>query len=283
MCYIAAQMRFSRLLLISIAVSVLAALSWSKQKPEPAITMMWPDANNPTLKLVFGKFVEQGPGYGGQRMFVSDVIVQNVSSKRIPRASLTVRLFDKDRVRIGDSVLNVNDLGPSESTKIAFDFRTSGLPTSLTLGAHNDSSGVPTSLKMVPLKIVSVPPGARLKVDGQDAGTAPRVVDLLVGTHILEFSKEGYANGSTPVDVAPDEAPGGSITFELGGISLDTVELRDGTSLLGDVMSVSMTSVVVRVKGEDQTYDRNKVRKITLVEREPVPATATIAPTPAPK
>jgi hypothetical protein len=276
-------MRFSRCFLISFAVLSFAALSWSRQKAEPAITMMWPNANNPTLKLVFGRFVEQGAAYGGQRMFVSDVIVQNVSLKRIPRASLTVRLFDKDKVRIGDSVLNVTDLGPSESTKIAFDFRTSGLPTSLTLGAHNDTSGVPTSLKTIPLKIVSVPPGAKLKVDGQDAGTAPKVVDLLVGTHILEFSKEGYANGSTPVDIAPDEAPGGSITLELGGISVDAVELRDGTSLLGDVMSVSMTSIVVRMNGQDKTYDRNKVRKITLVEREAAPPPSTLTPSPASK
>jgi hypothetical protein len=216
-------------------------------------------------------------------MFVSDIIVQNVSPKRIPRASLTVRFFYKDKVRIGDSVLNVTDLGPSESTKIAFDFRTSGLPAAITLGAHNDTSGVPTSLKTIPLKIVSVPPGARLKVDGQDAGTAPKVVDLLVGTHILEFSKEGYANGSTPVDIAPDEAPGGSITFELGGISLDAVELRDGTSLLGDVMSVSMTSIVVRINGEDKTYDRNQVRKITLVQRQAAAPPATLIPAPASK
>jgi hypothetical protein len=31
-----------------------------------------------------------------------------------------------------------------------------------------------------------------------------------------------------------------------------------------------MTSVVVRITGEDHTYDRNKVKKITLVEREAV-------------
>lgn len=241
--------------------------------------MMWPDSSNPTLKLVFGRFVQQGPGYGGQRSFVSDVIVQNVSTKRIARASLTVRLFDKDKVRIGDAVLNANDLGPSESTKIAFQFFTSGLPTSLELAAHNDVGGVPTSLKTVPLKIVSVPPGAKLKVDGQEAGTTPRVMDLLVGTHILEFSKEGYANGSTPVDVAPDESPGGSVTFELGGLTRDTVELRDGTSLLGDVMSLSMNSVVVRIDGEDHSYDRNKVKKITLVERETTSQpTAAVAP-----
>lgn len=258
---------------------VISSIALAREKPEPTITMMWPDSSNPTLKLVFGRFVRQGPGYGGQTSFASDVLVQNVSAKRIPRASLTVRLFDQNKVRVGDSVLNVNDLGPSETTKIAFQFFTTGMPASLTLAAHNDTSGVPTSLRTIPLKIVSVPAGARLKVDEQDAGTTPRVVDLLVGTHILEFSKEGYATGSTPVDIGPDEAPGGSITFELGGLSRDTVELRDGTSILGDVMSVSTTSVVIRVTGQDQTYDRNKVKKITLVEREAVQEPAA-APTP---
>jgi PEGA domain len=246
---------------------LISAIALAKGKPEPAITTMWPDSSNPTLKLVFGKFVQQAVSYGGQTSFASDVLVQNVSAKRIPRASVTVRLFDRDKVRVGESVLNITDLGPSETTKIAFQFFTTGMPASISLAAHNDTSGVPTSLRTIPLKIVSVPAGAKLKVDGLDAGTTPRVVDLLVGTHILEFSKDGYATGSTPVDVAPDEAPGGSVTFELGGLSRDTVELRDGTSVLGDVISVSMTSVVLRIAGEDRTYDRNKVKKITLVER----------------
>jgi len=261
-----------------VAILLLVVLVSAKEKLEPTITMTWPDAAAPTLKLMFGRFVQQRTEYRGQRGFISDVVVQNISPKRIPRASLTVRLFDKNKVRIGDAVLNVNDLGPGESTKIAFEVFTTGLPTSLILAAHNDQSGVPTSLKTVPLKIVSVPPGARLKVDGQDAGTTPKVVDLLVGTHILEFSKEGYANGSTPVDIGPDEIAGGGITFELGGLSGDTVELRDGTSVLGDVMSVSMTSVIVRVNGQDQTYDRNRVKKIFLVEREIVQQPATTVP-----
>jgi hypothetical protein len=267
-----------RLMAILVFISSIAL---AKGKPEPAITTMWPDSSNPTLKLVFGKFVQQALGYGGQTSFASDVLVQNVSAKRIPRASLTVRLFDRNKVRVGESVLNVNDLGPNESTMIAFQFFTTGLPASLSLAAHNDTSGVPTSLRTIPLKIVSVPVGARLKVDGQDAGTTPRVVDLLVGTHILEFSKEGYATGSTPVDIGPDESPGGSVTFELGGLSRDTVELRDGTSILGDVLSVSMTSVVVRITGQDRSYDRNKVKKITLVEREAVqePVAAPASPT----
>ncbi len=197
-CYIPAQMKIPpRCSLIAIIVFI-SSVALAKAKPEPAITVMWPDSSNPTLKLVFGKFVQQAQAYGGQTSFVSDVLVQNVSGKRIPRASLTVKLFDGNRVRVGESVLNVNDLGPSESTKIAFQFFTTGLPASLSLAAHNDTSGVPTSLRTIPLKVVSVPPGARLKVDGQDAGTTPRVVDLLVGTHILEFQQRGLCHWKHP-------------------------------------------------------------------------------------
>ncbi len=88
-----------------------------------------------------------------------------------------------------------------------------------------------------------------------------------MGTHSLEFSKQGYATGSTPVEITQDELPGGSISFELGGLSRDTVELQDGTVLLGDVVSLSLTTVVVRVDGSDRTYDRNQIKKIMLVER----------------
>jgi hypothetical protein len=121
-------------------------------------------------------------------------------------------------------------------------------------------------------------------VDGQDEGFTPVTVRLPIGSHTLAFSKEGYASGSTPVDVKPDEAPGGSITFELGGLSQDNVELRGGTVLQGDVLSMTMTSVVVRVDGKDQTYDRNQVQKIILVQREAVQQPVIVQPaTPQPK
>jgi hypothetical protein len=36
----------------------------------------------------------------------------------------------------------------------------------------------------------------------------------------------------------------------------------------GDVISMSMTQIVVRADGKDQAYDRNQVKKILLVERQ---------------
>jgi len=45
-------------------------------------------------------------------------------------------------------------------------------------------------------------------VDDHDEGVTPRTVDFTVGTHTLEFRKEGYATGSTPVEITQDELPG---------------------------------------------------------------------------
>jgi hypothetical protein len=173
--------------------------------------------------------------------------------------------MDKNKVRIGEGLLQVSDLEAGQSAKIQLQFNSVGVPASLTLSAKKDM--LAPGAKTIPLKIVSVPPGAKLKVDGQDAGMTPVIVRFTVGTHQLDMTKEGYAPGNTPLDVTSDELPGGSITVELGGLSRDTVELRDGTVVLGDVISMSMTEVVVRVEGKDQNINRNQVKKMMLVER----------------
>jgi hypothetical protein len=68
---------------------------------------------------------------------------------------------------------------------------------------------------------------------------------------------------------------------ELGGLSRDTVELRDGSTVLGDVISMSMTEVVVRVDGRDKSFVRNQVNKIILVERVSTQPTTITQPAPA--
>jgi hypothetical protein len=261
------------LLLLGIFSTVLQA------KNEAPIVMMWPP-DKPALKLTFEKFRQIGI-FSGQNTFLSDVTVQNLSDKQIPRASFTVYFMDKNKVRIGDGLLQVSDLESGQSAKVQFQFNSVGLPASLTLSAKKDML-VPPGVKTIPLRIISVPPGAKLKVDGQDAGATPVMVRLTVGTHQLDLTKEGYAPGNTPVEVTPDELPGGSLTLELGGLSRDTVELRDGSVVLCDVVSMSMTQVVVRVDGKDQAYDRNQVKKMILVEREITVQPVITQPAPAP-
>ncbi|MGO9516234.1 MAG: PEGA domain-containing protein [Candidatus Korobacteraceae bacterium] len=255
-------------LIAIVLTSVLAVLVAAKNKDKDYdAVLMWPSTGPAALKATFGKFRTLS-SYSGQHDFTEDVTVENVSPKNIPFASFTVYLLDKDQVRIADTTLQVKDLGPGQQVKQPLQFHASGVPASVSLVARSDLSGIPTSLKTIPIKIISVPSGAKLRIDGQDAGFTPYTARLAIGSHTLEFNKEGYAAGSTPLEVAADEAPGGSITFELGGLSKDTVELRDGTVLLCDVLSMSISQITVRVAGQEQTYDRNRVKKIILVERE---------------
>jgi len=230
------------------------------------------------MKLSFGKFSEIGV-LAGQKTYVSDVTVENLTDKAVPRVAFSVYLVDKANVRVGDGLLLVSDIQPRQSVKVQFQCSSLGIPSGLTLVAKKEMLADPKG-KTVSLKVVSIPPGAKLKVDGADAGLTPKAVNLTVGTHNLEFSKEGYATGNTAVEIAPDELPGGSISFELGGLSRDTIELRDGTVLLGDAVSMSLTSVVIRVDGKEQTYPRNQIKKLILVEREVTQAPAITQPVP---
>jgi hypothetical protein len=244
------------------ALLILAsALSFAKK---PDLVMMWPQ-ENPTLKLTFGTFHEMG-SYAGKMTLVSDVTVQNLTTKVMPRASFNVSLLDRKNVRIGNGLLIVEDLNPGQSAKVQFQCNSVGQPALLNIAARN-SGGVPTSTKLIPITIISVPPGAALKVDDESVGTTPITVRVLGGTHNLELHKEGYADAKTPLDVNPDEAPRGSITITLGGLANDTIELRHGSIVTGDVISMTLESVVIHVRGNEQTFDRNKIKKIFLVER----------------
>ncbi|HZQ68582.1 MAG TPA: PEGA domain-containing protein [Terriglobales bacterium] len=229
------------------------------------------------MKLSFGKFTEIGV-VAKQNSYVSEVTVENLTDKAVPRVAFNVYLTDKNNVRVGDGLLLVSDIQPKQSVKVQFQCTSLGVPSGLTVSAKREM--LDPKARTVSLKVLSVPPGAKLKVDGADEGVTPKAVNLTVGTHNLEFSKEGYATGSTAVEIAPDELPGGSISFELGGLSRDTIELRDGTVLLGDAVSMSLTSVVVRVDGKEQTYPRNQIKKLILVEREVTQTPAITQPAP---
>lgn len=89
-----------------------------------------------------------------------------------------------------------------------------------------------------------------------------------MGKHILEFSKEGFNPGRFPFETGVDDASGGSVSFELGTLAHDTIELRDGSVLTGDLVSVSGMEIVIKVGGSEQHLNRNQIKRILLVERE---------------
>lgn len=247
-----------KIILLGLLLSFARALT-AAQTSTP-LTLSWPGSDKPTLKLAFSKFVQKGV-VDNQGIFTSDVTVQNVSEQGMPPSIFTVFIADGNGVRIGRGRLQLPEIPPYRTQAAQLQFSAAGTPAGISLLAG----------KTIPLRVISVPSGAAFKVDGEDAGIAPKIVDFTIGRHTLEFRKEGYSSGSTDLDVGADELPGGSISLELGGLSKDTVELRDGTIVLGDVMSVSMTNVLLRVDGKDQKYDRNQVKKIMLVERQVAP------------
>jgi PEGA domain len=79
----------------------------------------------------------------------------------------------------------------------------------------------------------SVPQGGTLKVDGTEAGVTPKIIQVAPGNHILEFSKDGFNTGHFPLEIAPDDASGGSVSYELGTSAHDTIRLFCSTSFGG--------------------------------------------------
>jgi PEGA domain len=250
-------------------VSLLVATAISAKEP-PAIVILWPTSGPPVVRLTFGKF-KQTASSGKQRSYMADVIAENVWNKKISGAQFNIYAFDKAKVRIADSWISISDVERGGIVKFQVFFNASGTIDSLELVPKS----LPTELqaflppKTISITVNSVPQGAELKIDGTPAGTTPKIVQVTPGKHVLSFSKEGFNPGTFPLETTPDDVSGGSISYELGTSGRDTVELRDGSVLSGDVESMSTTEVLMRIGGTAQHLNRNLVKRIVLIQRAP--------------
>jgi len=273
LCYIRAQMK------IVVAHSTLRALLWAfafcclsvlaLAKDQPIQTITWPESGTPVLRFTFGKFKEIG-ALGGQRSYMVDTTAENLWTKPIPDATFSLYFYDKNKVRIGEGYISISNVAPGQTIKFQTTIGASGTPTSLSLAARSlpRELGPIAPARKVSVTINSVPQGAWVKVDGTELGTTPKIAELTAGKHSLQFSKEGFNAGTFPLEIGPDDASGGSVSYELGTSAHDTIELRDGTVLSGDLLSIDAADVTVRVAGSAQHFDRNQVKRILLVERE---------------
>jgi len=241
-------------------------------------TILWPESGSPILRFTFGKFKEIG-SIGNERTYSIDTTAESLWSKTISNANFSLYLFDKNKVRIANGRITLTNVGPGETVKFQTTVASSGTPVSLSLAADY----LPPELKgagpvrTVSVTVNSVPQGATFKVDGTDAGTTPKIVQVAIGKHMLEFSKEGFNTGHFPLEIGPNDVSGGSMSYELGTSAHDTVELRDGSVLTGDLETVSATVVVVRIGGNLQHFTRNQIKRILLVERD-MPSQLTTSP-----
>ena len=240
-------------------------------KDAPTQVINWPQTGSPVVCITLGKF-NQISSVAGQHSYLIDTTAENLWNKKISHLGFNLCLYDKNKVRIGDGWITLENVPPGQSVKFQTTVHALGTPASVELAANS----VPAELqplappKKVSITVNSVPQGAVLSVDGTEAGTTPKLVQLAVGKHNLGFKKEGFNTGTFPLEIAPEDVSGGSVSYELGTSAHDTVELRDGSVLSGDLVSVSGMEIRVRVAADIQTLDRNKVKRILLTERDPV-------------
>jgi hypothetical protein len=264
------QNRIVRSLLLTLFV-VLTAYA----KDPPAQVIVWPESGPPVLRFTFGKFKEVG-ALGSQRSYVTETTAENLWSKPISNANFALYLFDKNKTRIAEATINVSNVAPGEVVKFQTTISSSGPPVSLSVVARYlpKELGPLAPPRLVTITVNTVPQGAVAKLDGVEVGTTPKMVQVGVGKHLLEFSKEGFNPGKFPFEMGPDDASGGSVSFELGTSAHDTIELRDGSVITGDLVSVSGMEIVIKVGGTDQRLNRNQVKRILLVEREALGGTS---------
>jgi hypothetical protein len=259
----------SRRSLIGLSVWILFGGVCSVAKDPPAQVIVWPSSGPAVIRLTLGKFKELA-STGGTHTYNIDVIAENVWDKRVAKADFSLYLFDKNKTRIGEGWISISDVAPGGTIKFQMTAQSAGTPTSMELTPKALPPELQSYLppKTISITVNSVPQGANVKIDGTDAGTTPKIVQVTPGKHMLEFTKEGFNTGHFPLEVTPDDASGGSVSYELGTSAHDTVELRDGSTLTGDVESLSATEVVIRVGGTLQHVSRNQVKRIALIERD---------------
>lgn len=244
---------------LQVSLTVVLLTFAASPKEQPAQVIVWPESGTPLLRFTFGRFREIG-SFRNERTYVTDTTVENLGNKTIPNANFSLYLLDKSKVRIGEGYVTVSNVGPGETVRFQTTISASGTPVSVVLATR-----VP---KTISITVNSIPQGAAVKLDGSEVGTTPKLVQVAVGKHVLEFSKEGFNPGKFPLEIGPDDVSGGSVSYELGSAVHDTIELRDGSVLNGDLESMSATEVVVRIGGAMQHLNRNQVKRILLVERD---------------
>jgi len=249
---------------------LLLVSSLAAAKDAPSEVINWPQTGATVVRITLGRFKEVG-SVAGEHSYVSDTTAENLWSKKISHIGFSLYLYDKNKVRIGDGWITLDNIGPGQAVRFQTRVHAVGAPVSVELVANS----LPVELqplapaKKISITVNSVPQGATLSVDGTEVGSTPKMVQVTVGKHTLEFTKEGFNAGRFPLEIGPDDVSGGSVSYELGASAHDTFELRDGTVLTGDLVSVSGMEITVRVAGALQTLDRNKVKRILLTEREP--------------
>ena len=244
---------------VFLVLLVLAVPALGKDAPMQIVD--WPSTGTPTVRFTFWKF-KPLPGMSNLHGYVMDTMAENRSTKLIVNAKYSVYLFDKNKVRVGEDVIALTNVGARETVKFETTVMASGVPAFISIQEPREAA------KTISLTVNSTPQGAMLKLDGAEVGATPRLITVSAGKHTLTFSKEGFTAGNFPLEISRDDVSGGTVSYELGASAFDSIELRDGSVLNGDLVSIAGMDVEIRVGGVIQHVDRNKVKRVMFVHRD---------------
>jgi hypothetical protein len=120
----------SRILRLALVLLLLTVPALAKDIPLQVID--WPNSGSPAVRFGFDKF-KPLEGMGSMHGYVMDTTAQNLSPRLISSQRFSIYLFDKNKVRVGEDVIALKNLGPGEMVKFETTVTTSGLPVSITL------------------------------------------------------------------------------------------------------------------------------------------------------
>jgi len=253
-----ARLRWVAFVLLAISSTILFAADSA---------LDWP-AEKPVLHFEIGRFNKAG-SFGNRNVFNIDVVTKNVSAARISYATFHLYLLDARKTRIAEHWITLTNLQPGATVKSVITSQVVGMPVEFSVAADR----LPQELaylngpQTVSVTIETIPSGANLMVDGTAAGKSPVTMSVAVGSHVIALSKDGYPGDSATITVAANQAAGKTYSFELSGALHDTVELRDGTIISGEVVAMNESEVVVQTSDGQQRYVRALVKRVSFVEK----------------
>ena len=85
-------------------------------KDAPTQVINWPQTGSVVVRITLGKFKEIS-SVAGQHNYLIDTTAENLWSKKISHLGFNLYLYDKNKVRIGDGWITIENVPPGQSVK----------------------------------------------------------------------------------------------------------------------------------------------------------------------
>ncbi len=136
-------------------LTLTVGISFARDTPTQVIN--WPETGPIVVRVTLGKFKELS-SISSQRNYVIETRAENLWNKKISHLGFNLYLYDKNRVRIGDGWITLDNIDPGQTVKFETTVHTVGTPVSVELIPNS----VPSELRpLAPPKKVSITVNSR--------------------------------------------------------------------------------------------------------------------------